>query len=192
MTQNKKFVPEKLSKSKKKQVQQDPAKELLSWILSFVIAVGLALLLRFYVFDFVIVDGSSMENTLYSGEIVFLEKISYRLHEPEQGDILVCHYDEGRKNYVKRVIAEPGDELLIKSSDVYVNGVKLDEPYIKEPMSPDGMEIVVPEGSVFVMGDNRNDSLDSRIPWIGPVPLERVRGKVVWLFLPFSRFGSIG
>jgi len=186
-----KFVPEKLSKHKKADQQPNAKKELLSWIFSLVIAVGLALLLRFFVFDLVIVEGSSMENTLFSGEIVFVEKISYHFNEPEPGEIIVCRYEGSRKNIVKRVIAMGGDEVFISGGSVYVNGELLEEPYIKEEMSPNVFIMEVAEDSVFVMGDNRNNSMDSRSGVVGAIPIDKIRGRAVWLCLPFSQFGAI-
>jgi signal peptidase I len=154
-----------------------------------VAAVAIALFLRFFIFDFIVVDQTSMETTLHDGNWLFLEKVTYRFDEPEGGDIIVCHFDEGKKNYVKRVIGVSGDVVEIKGGVTYVNGVPLEEPYLHEPELGTLAPTEVPEDSVYVMGDNRNNSRDSRA--VGSIPNNRIRGRVVFRVWPFNRFGKI-
>jgi len=186
-----KFVPERISRPHGKHKKNNEKNEFLSWLLSLVIAVMIALALRFFVFDFVIVDGISMEPTLYSGEMVFVEKISYRFNEPEVGDILISKYDDKKKKYVKRVMGTEGDEVEIRDGKLFVNGKQIIEPYIKEEIVGDMPLQIVAEDSVFLMGDNRNNSYDSRVSSVGSVSMDKTRGKAVLLVWPFKRFGSI-
>lgn len=182
-----KFKPVRLSPPKK--AEKTPREEFVSWMISLIAAVAIALALRFFVFDFVVVEQSSMETTLYTGEWLFLEKVTYRLDDPDEGDIIVCHFDEGRKNYVKRVIGVSGDTVAIKEGVTYVNGEAIDEPYLHEPELGTLEETTVPEDSVFVMGDNRNNSFDSRV--VGSIPYDRIRGRVLFRAWPFTKFGKI-
>ncbi len=193
-----KFKPVRLSPPKRK--EKTPKEEFVSWIISLVAAVVVALALRFFVFDFVVVEQSSMETTLYTGEWLFLEKVTYHFDAPEEGDIIVCYFDEGkknpffdfvnsRKNYVKRVIGVSGDTVEIREGVTYVNGEAIDEPYLHEPEVGTFEPTVVAEDSVFVMGDNRNNSFDSR--FIGSIPYDRIRGRVVFRAWPFSKFGKV-
>jgi len=128
------------------------------------------------------VNGKSMENTLKDKEYVLINKVVYKTHIPEHGDIIALHINNG-EILVKRVIAIPGDTIEIKNDKAYLNDKELDEEYIKEPMkNNEDMKIVVPEGEIFVMGDNRNYSLDSRSLLVGMIAYKNdVIGKVIVL-----------
>lgn len=160
--------------------------------------VGIVLFIIF-LFTFVaritVVDGESMENTLHDRDIVLTWTLGYT---PEQGDVVVLTKESFREqSIIKRVIATAGQTVDIDyaTSTVYVDGVALDEPYIKEFMQPLWGEnishVTVPEGHIFVMGDNRNDSSDSRLPSIGVVDERCVIGKGVVVMFPFADFGLL-
>ena len=141
------------------------------------------------------VSGSSMYPTLHDGDKLTL--LSNFLYEPKVGDVVVLQA-EGLQDgpLVKRVIAMDGQtvDINFETGDVRVDGVLLDEPYINEPTTRyEGMEfpITVPDGCVFVMGDNRLHSTDSRNPAVGCVDKRYVLGKALQIILPFSRFGSV-
>lgn len=135
------------------------------------------------------VDGYSMEPTLEDGEYVLVNKLSYWLGEPAYGDIVVFHFPRSpEQEYVKRVIGLPGDQVTIRSGEVLVNNVPLAENYIKAPPTYIG-EWVVPDESLFVLGDNRNNSSDSH-NW-GWVPKENVIGKAVLIYWPPKSWSTI-
>ena len=174
------------------------ASDLFAWLqaLSFALVV---LMIVFTFFGRIIgVDGSSMLPTLTNGDLLFLRCAGY---EPEQGDVVVLHksFSVTSEPIVKRVIAVGGQSVHIDydSSTVYVDGQALEEPYLGEPMLQPGSASMqttdwdVPEGSVFVMGDNRNNSADSRVDSLGPVANEYVLGKALVVLFPFSHIGSI-
>jgi len=126
------------------------------------------LLLTFFIFWIVNtatgrfrIEGHSMMPTLQEGEYVIINKLAYYFDEPERGDIIVLHFPNDRsRDFIKRVIGLPGDEIEVGSREVRVNGVLLQEPYINAPPEYSG-QWVVPEGKYFVLGDNRNNSSDS-------------------------------
>jgi signal peptidase I len=135
------------------------------------------------------VDGLSMEPTLHSGEFVIVNRLAYRLGEPKTGDVIVFHPPtDPEQEYIKRVIGLPGDEVVISDQQVQVNDRLLVEPYIASPPRYES-SWEVPEGSLFVLGDNRNNSSDSH-SW-GPVPLENVVGKAVIVYWPPSEWGPV-
>ena len=165
-------------------------------------ALTAALLILIVVFTFfgriIGVDGSSMFPTLEQGDMLLLQGAGY---EPEQGDVVVLHKDFANITgpIVKRVIATGGQtvEIDYNTSTVYVDGEALDEPYLGEPMytpamaNEQGTYWVVPEGSIFVMGDNRNASSDSRNAELGTVDTRYVLGKALFIILPFQHIGAI-
>lgn len=135
------------------------------------------------------VDGYSMEPSLHSGEFIIVNKVSYKLGEPNRGDIVVFHFPRNpEQEYIKRVIGLPGDEVAIDDGEVTVNGVSLDESYIKAPPAYEG-KWSVPDESLFVLGDNRNNSSDSH-NW-GWVPMENLIGKAVFVYWPPTDWGLI-
>lgn len=135
------------------------------------------------------VDGFSMEPTLHSGEYVIVNKVSYRLGEPARGDIIVFHFPrKPDQEYIKRVIGLPGDSVRIADGRVYVNEIALHEPYIFADPAYVG-SWTVPEGELFVLGDNRNNSSDSH-NW-GFVPNDQVIGKAVFVYWPPTQWGII-
>jgi len=129
------------------------------------------------------VESTSMVPTLNSNDYVVVNKLAYQLGQPTRGDIIVFKYppDPTQIPYIKRVIGLPGDQVHIADSKVYINGVELTEPYLKVSTNLGG-DWTVPEGSLFVMGDNRNGSSDSRA-W-GMVPLGNVIGKAEVIYWP--------
>lgn len=135
------------------------------------------------------VDGFSMLPTLQSHQYVLVNRLAYRLGSPQTGDVIVFHYPrDPEQEYIKRVIGLPGDRVQIANGEVMVNGMLIDEPYIADaPLYQ--TEWTVPENSLFVLGDNRNNSSDSH-NW-GPVPMEYVVGKAVLIYWPLENWGLI-
>lgn len=128
------------------------------------------------------VDGFSMNPTLQDGEYVLVSKVTYRLGQPQHGDIIVFKYPgEPPQDLIKRIIGLPGDSVQVNGSNVYVNGQPLAEPYIAAAPMYQG-QWQVPEGFLFVLGDNRNDSSDSH-SW-GLLPRENVIGKALLIYWP--------
>lgn len=159
--------------------------EFLTTVRDLLITVIVVYLISCVIFNIVIVSGSSMEPTLENGEIFIA---SHLFINPEKGDIVVCNPENYGKQIVKRVIGTGGDTILIEggSGNVYVNGELLTEEYIKEPIympSDATFEVTVDEGFVFVMGDNRNHSADSRIKEIGQIPLESIQGEYLFTLI---------
>lgn len=132
--------------------------------------------------DRVRVENISMQPTLNEGELLVVYKLAYRLGEPHRGDIIVFHHNrQPPEDYIKRIIGLPGDEVRVEGGQVYVNGIALNEPYIAEPPAYTGVWEVPPD-LLFVLGDNRNRSSDSRI-W-GFVPMSDVVGRAVLIYWP--------
>ena len=143
--------------------------------------------LRLFVFELTDVNGKSMEPTLASSEMIFVEKISRYSGDINRGDIVIVQYPELDDTYVKRIIGIPGDRIAIKDGALYLNGDKMSESYIKEPMNYSMEETTVPKGSYYVMGDNRNMSIDSRT--VGALPKDMIIGHAVFVVFPLSEFG---
>src|SRR6266704_1670979 len=143
------------------------------------------------------VEGLSMWSTLDNNDYLIANKIDYRLHAPQRGDIIILRPPTNNStDFIKRVIALPGEKLLIRSGVVYINGHRLDEPYLPEAWSNDNNYPrngsdgeVMPSDQYFVMGDNRNRSQDSR--FFGPISRDRIDGKAWFRIWPLSSFGSI-
>ncbi len=129
------------------------------------------------------VESVSMQPTLFAGNFVVVNKLSYRFGEPSRGDIIVFRYppDPELDPYIKRVIGLPGEHVFVEDGKVYINGVRISEPYL-ETQTQQGGEWTVPQDALFMMGDNRNNSSDSRA-W-GMVPLENVIGKAFMVYWP--------
>ncbi|WP_397379503.1 signal peptidase I [Paenibacillus sp. YYML68] len=174
-------------------------KEVWAWVRSIAAALVLTILIGMFIFQPTKVLGKSMDPTLYDQQRIYVSKLSHTFrYEPDYGDIVIIDSrvdrprtwkddllehplirlirdQEDPNMYVKRVIAKSGDAVEIKDGQVFLNGQLLDEPYVKEPMYPEPPRTwTVPEGHVFVLGDNRNNSKDSR--QIGFVPFNHVLG----------------
>ena len=212
-------------------------KEILEWVYCIIIAVALALLVRYYIGTPTIVNQTSMYPTFNNNDRLILNRL-YRTFKqtPARGDIItfeapsisylneeeldlnnpVAIYNKdnkglfskfiynvvefGKTSYIKRVIALPGEHVQIKDGKVYIDGEELKEEYLPEGTITDSMasetieggqflDLIVPEGTVFVMGDNRDHSADSRR--FGCIPYEKIEGKVVLRFWPLSTFGIV-
>jgi len=142
------------------------------------------------------IDGRSMVPTFHNGDYILTDKISYRFHPPKRGDIIVFRAPQDeRVEFVKRIIAVPGDKVMVKNKKVYLNGKPLDEPYTNDRITPsdvflrEGREVIVPEGNYIVMGDNRLHSSDSR-HW-GFVTKDEIVGRVFFRYWPPEKFGVI-
>lgn len=177
--------------------------ELWEWSKALLIAFGLAAIIRFFLFTPIVVDGESMMPTLENGDRMVVNKIGYMVGEPDRFDIVVFHAPE-QKNYIKRVIGLPGDHVEFINDQLYVNGKEVDEPYLDQYKSeitdgtltedfaiegtPADVEII-PDGYIFVMGDNRRYSKDSR--HIGLVAIDEVIGNTNIVFWPLNEIGFI-
>jgi signal peptidase I len=179
----------------------DTKNEIWEWVKSFVIAILLAYVIHTFLFTPIVVDGASMEPTLQNRDRMFVSKIG----EPKRFDIIVFQAPEN-KNYIKRVIGLPGDQIEYRDDVLYVNGKRYDEPYLDEYKQKQGLvdgpltnsftlqetpvrSEVVPEGYLFVLGDNRRYSKDSR--HIGAVPIDKVLGTTRVVFYPFNKIKLI-
>lgn len=170
------------------------AKAFFDWALVVVIALVVALGVRTFLLAHFVVEGSSMYSTLETGDRVFVNKVSYRLHDPNRGDVVVLHEIRGttERDLIKRVIAVGGEEVEMRSCEVRIGGQLLIEPYLDPTVVTPGNcggdfgPILVPEGTVFVLGDNRAGSQDSRT--LGPVLLDDIVGRAFVVFWPRSNW----
>ncbi len=171
-------------------------REILDWLVCIVVAVAIALVIRNYVFTLVNVSGHSMDPTLNDRDVLYVNRFMY---EPEIGDIIVFEPKNSPETpYVKRVIALEGQtvEFDYDTGSVIVDGKVIDEDYILEPI--DALHFgnmtypyTVPEDHIFAMGDNRNNSSDSRLTSVGAVSEESIIGKAIFRIIPFGQFGSL-
>jgi signal peptidase I len=170
-------------------------KEAWEWVKALLVAAVLVFLIRWLLFAPFIVDGPSMEPNFYTGERLIVNKLIYDFRKPHRGEVIVFHATP-EKDYIKRVIALPGERIKVEGDNVYINGKILDEPYIRdaeERAKRNGSsynirnfpEQTVPDGEIFVMGDNRSNSQDSRD--IGPVSYDKVVGRADLIFWPLSK-----
>lgn len=145
----------------------------------------LAVLVRTFIVEPIAIEGASMNPTLHDSELVLSSPIPYYFHDPKQGDIVIFTAPDKDAIYIKRVIGEEDQTVDIKNSKYYIDNKVLSEPYITEETLPlNGYHWSVPDDHVFVSGDNRTNSTDSRV--FGPIANERIRGKVILRIKPFS------
>ena len=190
-----------MNETKKKKKNRNETWE---WIKALLIAFGLAAIIRVFLFTPIVVDGVSMMPTLENGDRMIVNKIGYTIGKPDRFDIVVFHAPE-QKDYIKRIIGLPGDEVEYRDDILYINGEAIEEPYLDEkrkemiagPLTEDFTLLdipkiqgeVVPEGHVFVLGDNRRKSKDSR--QIGVVPIDEIIGSTKIIFWPFKDLGFV-
>ena len=161
--------------------------------------IATALIFAFIITQFIrptIVKGESMYPTLVENDYLIINRMSYKFIDPQRGDVIVFKtnllQEDGKpKDLVKRIIAVGGDHIKIENSNVYVNDKILDEPYIHENYTEGNIDIVVPEGKIFTMGDNREKSLDSRYEDVGLVDNKSIMGKVMVRLFPLNKIGSV-
>ncbi|WP_297965476.1 signal peptidase I [uncultured Anaerovibrio sp.] len=166
--------------------------EIRDWVISIAVAVALAMFIRTFVVELYLVDGPSMMPTLEHQQRLVVNKFIYRMRAPERGEILIFQYPRDKsRDFIKRVIAIPGDTIEIKDHNVYVNGELQNEDYILAKSRMDYPKTTIPDGHVFVMGDNRNNSEDSRFPDVGFVPYDLLKGKAMLVFWPSSAWKTL-
>ncbi len=196
--------------------KKSPAREILEWVLTILAAVAVALAVRSFVFEPVRVDGTSMDDTLADGEIMFVTKFDYGTAwltlpwqdaetkekaprittggNPERFDVVICRYPgRGDTNFVKRVVGLPGDTVELRNGYLYVNGERYEEPYVSAVYRGGFLNetgpFVVSDGEYFVMGDHRNNSNDSRS--VGPISRDMIIGHVRTVLWPFDSIRGI-
>lgn len=171
-------------------IRRQRTNPLLEWLIVVIVAISSALLVRAYLVQQFAVDGESMLATLQDGDRVLVNRLSYRLHEPRRGDVVVLkRFDATRaeRDLIKRVVALPGEAVEFRDCTVYVDGNPLIEPYIdveiqlRDGCGSDQVATVVPPDTVFVLGDHRGKSSDSRV--FGPVAEDMLIGRafvIIW------------
>ncbi|WP_085992408.1 signal peptidase I [Oceanobacillus senegalensis] len=179
--------------------------EWFDWFKALLFALGLAFVVRMFLFSPIVVDGPSMLPTLHDQDQMIVNKISYKIGKPERFDIVVFHAS-AQKDFIKRIIALPGEHVEVKDEVLYIDGEPIDEPFLaeqKQNMEPyqtltndftleelPGGYNKVPEGHVFVLGDNRGNSTDSRM--LGVIPMDEIVGKAGLIYWPFDRMQIVG
>lgn len=177
-------------------VERPTRKRALRWTVELVVIIAaafiLALLLQHFVVKPFAIPSPSMEPTLLEGDRVLVYRLAYRFHPPARGDIIVFHPPgrDGSDPFIKRVVAIAGDTVAVHDGLLWVNGVPLEEPYLKEhPILGDFPETRIEPGFLWAMGDNRNNSGDSRV--FGPVSVDLIMGKAFAIYWPPSRLGGL-
>ncbi len=170
----------------------DVKKEIWEWVKAILMALIAFFIIRTFIFTMIRVDGRSMVDTLHHEDRLAVTIFDMKIWGPNRGDIVICTYPGEDHLCVKRVIGMPGETLEIKSGVTYINGEPLDESaYVAHPLGDDYAPITIPEGSYFVMGDNRANSKDSRDPSVGPLEKAAIGGKAHMMVWPFDRFHVI-
>lgn len=170
--------------------------ELYDWLKAIIIAALIALAVRTFLFSPIIVDGPSMQPTLYDRDQMIVNKFIYKFKQPNRFDIVIFHASE-EKDFIKRVIGLPGEHIKVIDNELYVNNEIVDEPFLADhlrdnfytndftlEMLPGNYE-TIPDGYVLVLGDNRSNSTDSRA--IGLIDMKEIVGKASVIYWPFNR-----
>ncbi len=155
---------------------------------SVIVAVLLAFIIRFFLFQPFYIPSGSMEPTLKKGDRIVVNKLTYRLGEPKRGDIIVFKYPVNpKRDFIKRLIGLPGETIEVKDSKVYIDGKVLEQPFLPKKFTYNSNfgPVKIPENEYFMMGDNRNNSEDSRY-W-GTLPDENIIGRAIFVYWPFDR-----
>ncbi len=170
-------------------------KELSAWLIYILVIIVISYLVITFVGQRTQVSGSSMETTLSDGDQLIVDKISYRFRDPNRYDIVVFPYQyEKSTYYIKRIIGLPGETVQIVDGYVYIDGQKLDEHYGNEVMENPGLAadpVVLGDDEYFVLGDNRNNSQDSRAANVGVIHRDDLLGRAWIRIWPFNKFGVI-
>ncbi|RED65998.1 signal peptidase I [Cohnella lupini] len=199
--------PESGSGAPNKPKSSRAGNEITEWIKALAIAGILVFVIRWFLVSPFIVDGPSMQPNFWNRERIIVNKIIYDIREPKRGEVIVFHVPEEGRDFIKRVIGIPGDTVKVEGDTLYINGQPVEETYLKGAYEkahaegglynrndgdfpntefPDG---VVPEGTVFVMGDNRSNSEDSRM--IGYIETGRIVGRADLIFWPIKDFSLV-
>lgn len=173
-------------------------RELLNTAIYLLCVLGAVWLVITFVGQRTEVEGASMENTLHNGDNLIVDKLSYRFHDPERFDIIVFPFQfQDNTYYIKRIIGLPGETVqIMDDGSIYINGEKLEENYGMEVIKPETIgraaePIELGDDEYFVMGDNRNNSSDSRTDMVGNIKRENIIGKVWLRIWPVSDFGVL-
>lgn len=173
-----------------------PKNRTLRWVIEVVVIVAAAFVLALLVQQFLVkpfaIPSPSMEPTLVEGDRVLVNRLVYHFRSPHRGDVIVFHPPGrvGSDPFIKRIVAIGGDTIEVRDGYLYVNGVRQEEGYIKEyPIVGDFRQTLVPQGSIWAMGDNRNNSGDSRV--FGPVSVDAIMGEAFAIYWPLNRLSGL-
>lgn len=159
--------------------------KLLKELLPYIIIIIVVIIIRTFIFTPVVVNGPSMMNTLHNGDVMILDKIGMKIGGIKRFDIVVIQ--TGKTKIIKRVIGMPGETISYHDNKLYINGKEVSDNYSNE-ITYDFEEVKIPDGEYYVLGDNRTDSVDSRI--LGTIPKNEILGHATFIIYPFNRFGS--
>lgn len=170
-------------------------KEILEWLKTIIVSIVIAIVITTFIRP-TLVKGESMMPTLQPNNYLIINKVTYMFSDPQNGDIVVFstelhNLDGSNKDLIKRVIGIEGDTVEIKEGKVYIDGELISEEYILGNYTNGDMTLTIPEGKIFVLGDNRGNSLDSRSSEVGLVDVGDIKGKVLIRLYPFNELGVV-
>jgi signal peptidase I len=174
---------------------EERIRELMEWLKAIVLALVVGGILSFTIRP-TLVSGSSMAPTLNDRNYLIIDKVPYRFGLPDRGDIIVFKtklktVEGAPKDLIKRVVAVPGDRIDILEGKVFINDQQLHESYVLDEFTDGDVSLTVPENKVFVLGDNRDISMDSRSNEVGLIDYDNIRGKIFIRVLPINEFGQV-
>ncbi|MGI6689074.1 MAG: signal peptidase I [Christensenellales bacterium] len=202
-------IDPKTGKKKKEKKKKTVGQEIVSWVVTLLLAVIIAMSIRALLFEPIKVDGESMINTLQNGEIVLVTKPDVLMNKLSRGDVVICRFPNrnkattfrlgapldiaivGHELFVKRLVALPGDSVAVMDGKLYVNDAPVEEDYIDYPGHADYPRRVLGEDEYMVMGDNRASSHDSRSRDVGPISRDMIVGHAAYVLFPLNRMRTI-